>query len=165
MGKGKDESQALEALKKAANQFEALAADGVSEGFGDALKRPDESPVNKLKNLAEPIALDRYVRHTIEVVMDRLTLVRGVRRRLEEAIEAAVERTGGTAAFLLPAEGPGGRLPYYGYGAGILRVSLGDNWESGGSNSSSLEAWFYIADATVTAGATTLVENGRLVVR
>ena len=65
----------------------------------------------------------------------------------------------------LPAEGPGGRLPYYGYGAGILRVSLGDNWESGGSNSSSLEAWFYITDATVMADETPLVERGRLVVR
>jgi leucyl aminopeptidase (aminopeptidase T) len=63
----------------------------------------------------------------------------------------------------LPAEGPGGRLPYYGYGAGILRVSLGDNWESGGSNASSLEAWFYITDATVTAGATPMVQAGRLV--
>jgi leucyl aminopeptidase (aminopeptidase T) len=65
----------------------------------------------------------------------------------------------------LPAEGPGGRLPYYGYGAGILRISLGDNWESGGSNSSSLEAWFYITDATVTAGDTRIVEAGRLVLK
>ena len=56
-------------------------------------------------------------------------------------------------------------LPYYGYGAGVLRVSLGDNWESGGSNSSSLEAWFYITDATVTAGDTAIVQRGRLTLR
>jgi leucyl aminopeptidase (aminopeptidase T) len=63
----------------------------------------------------------------------------------------------------LPATGPGGRPPYYGYGAGVLRVALGDNWESGGSNRSSMEAWFYITDATLVAGGTVLVKDGRLV--
>ena len=63
----------------------------------------------------------------------------------------------------LPASGPGGRPPYYGYGAGVLRVALGDNWESGGSNRSSMEAWFYITDATIAAGDTVLVKDGRLV--
>ena len=65
----------------------------------------------------------------------------------------------------LPASGPGGRLPYYGYGAGILRVALGDNWESGGSSSSSLEAWFYLTDATVAAGDTVIVRGGTLVLK
>ena len=63
----------------------------------------------------------------------------------------------------LPAVGPAGRLPYYGYGAGMLRIALGDNWESGGVNRSSLEAWFYLSDTTVTAGTTTLVRAGRLI--
>jgi hypothetical protein len=63
----------------------------------------------------------------------------------------------------LPASGPGGRPPYYGYGAGVLRVALGDNWESGGSNRSSMEAWFYLTDATIVAGDTVLVKDGRLV--
>ena len=65
----------------------------------------------------------------------------------------------------LPHTGPGGRLPYYGYGAGILRIALGDNWESGGTNRSSLEAWFYLTDTTVTAGATTIVKDGVLVLK
>jgi leucyl aminopeptidase (aminopeptidase T) len=65
----------------------------------------------------------------------------------------------------LPATGPGGRLPYYGYGAGVLRVALGDNWESGGRNRSSMEAWFYFTDATIVAGDTPVVEDGRLLVR
>jgi len=65
----------------------------------------------------------------------------------------------------LPAVGPGGRLPYYGYGAGMLRMALGDNWESGGTNRSSLEAWFYVSDATVTAGEHAIVTNGKLAVR
>ena len=63
----------------------------------------------------------------------------------------------------LPAVGPGGRPPYYGYGAGVLRVALGDNWESGGLNRSSMEAWFYITDATIVAGDTPLVKDGRLI--
>jgi len=63
----------------------------------------------------------------------------------------------------LPASGPGGRLPYYGYGAGHLRIALGDNWESGGTNRSSLEAWFYLADTTITVGDTVIVKDGKLV--
>lgn len=63
----------------------------------------------------------------------------------------------------LPPTGPGSRPPYYGYGAGVLRVALGDNWESGGSNRSSMEAWFYITNATIVAGTTVLVKDGRLV--
>ena len=65
----------------------------------------------------------------------------------------------------LPHTGPGGRLAYYGYGAGMLRIALGDNWESGGTNRSSLEAWFYLFDTTVTAGGVTLVKDGVLVLK
>jgi hypothetical protein len=65
----------------------------------------------------------------------------------------------------LPGKGPGPRVPYYGYGAGVLRIALGDNWESGGANRSSLEAWFWFTDATITAADTPLVEAGRLVLR
>jgi hypothetical protein len=63
----------------------------------------------------------------------------------------------------LPRRGPGRMPPYYGYGAGVLRIALGDNWESGGANRSSLEAWFWFDDATITAGNVTLVDAGRLV--
>ena len=65
----------------------------------------------------------------------------------------------------LPATGPGGRPPYYGYGAGVLRVALGDNWESGGTNRSSMEAWFYITDATIVARDVEIVKEGRLVLK
>ena len=64
----------------------------------------------------------------------------------------------------LPSEGPDEFLPpYFGYGAGVLRVAFGDNWESGGSNRSNMEAWFYITDATITVGSTSIVEAGVLV--
>ena len=65
----------------------------------------------------------------------------------------------------LPHEGPGGRLPYYGYGAGMLRIALGDNWESGGTNRSSLEAWFYLSDATITAGEVAITRGGQLILK
>ena len=64
----------------------------------------------------------------------------------------------------LPSEGPDPFLPpYFGYGAGVLRVAFGENWESGGSNRSNMEAWFYITNATITAGSITIVEAGVLV--
>jgi leucyl aminopeptidase (aminopeptidase T) len=63
----------------------------------------------------------------------------------------------------LPGRGPGRMPPYYGYGAGVLRIALGDNWESGGTNRSSLEAWFYFSDTTIAAGDVNLVEQGHLV--
>ena len=63
----------------------------------------------------------------------------------------------------LPSTGPGPMPPYYGYGAGVLRIALGENWESGGSNRSSLEAWSFLTDTTITAGDTPIVRAGKLV--
>ena len=54
-------------------------------------------------------------------------------------------------------------IPYYGYGAGVIRVSVGDNAESGGSYRSSYHQWFFLTDATVTADGRPVVEDGRLV--
>jgi hypothetical protein len=63
----------------------------------------------------------------------------------------------------LPREGPGGTPPYFGYGAGVLRIAIGENWESGGTNRSSLEASWYFVDATVRAGDVTLIRDGHLI--
>ncbi|MFQ5816735.1 MAG: prolyl oligopeptidase family serine peptidase [Terriglobia bacterium] len=54
-------------------------------------------------------------------------------------------------------------LPYFGYGAGVVRVVLGDNWESGGRNRSSFHAWVMLGDATVEAGGMKVIERGRLI--
>jgi hypothetical protein len=54
-------------------------------------------------------------------------------------------------------------IPYYGYGAGMVRVSLGDNAESGGPNRSSFHIWLFQRDATVTANGRTLVDGGDLI--
>ena len=47
--------------------------------------------------LRNPPKLDRYRRHDIEVVVDRLVIQPDVRRRLSEALELALEQTGGEA--------------------------------------------------------------------
>lgn len=54
-------------------------------------------------------------------------------------------------------------LPYYGYGAGVVRLSLGNNFEVGGLVSGVGTRWFFFPDATVEIGATALVVGGELV--
>ncbi len=54
-------------------------------------------------------------------------------------------------------------LPDYGYGAGVVRMSLGDNDELGGTVRGGGVRWLFFPDATVIAGGEPLVERGRLV--
>jgi hypothetical protein len=54
-------------------------------------------------------------------------------------------------------------IPYYGYGAGIIRLSLGDNTELGGNVSGGYVRWNFFLDATVTVGEETWVKDGVLV--
>ena len=54
-------------------------------------------------------------------------------------------------------------IPYYGYGAGVIRVSLGDNAESGGPHRSSYQQRLFLTDATVTANGSVVIDEGRLV--
>ncbi|MFN0182098.1 MAG: hypothetical protein ACKVZ0_25115 [Gemmatimonadales bacterium] len=66
----------------------------------------------------------------------------------------------------LPAVLPSGFMPYYGYGAGVVRVAIGDNWESGGKNrTSNGEVLFFLPDATVEANGRVVVKDGKLVAR
>lgn len=54
-------------------------------------------------------------------------------------------------------------LAYYGYGAGVVRLSLGNNIELGGAVSGDGVRWLLFADATVrTADGSLLVEDGVL---
>lgn len=53
-------------------------------------------------------------------------------------------------------------LPYYGYGTGVVRLSLGDNSELGGNVRGGGIRWLFFPDATVVAGGAAIVENGRL---
>lgn len=54
-------------------------------------------------------------------------------------------------------------IPYYGYGAGVVRLSLGDNTELGGQVGGGYVRWNFFIDATVTVGDETWVRNGTLV--
>ncbi len=54
-------------------------------------------------------------------------------------------------------------IPYYGYGAGIVRLSLGDNTELGGNVSGGYVRWNFFTDATVHVGDSLWVKDGVLV--
>lgn len=54
-------------------------------------------------------------------------------------------------------------IPYYGYGAGVVRLSLGDNSELGGNVTGGFVRWNFFTDATVTVGGEVWVSDGRLV--
>ena len=53
-------------------------------------------------------------------------------------------------------------IPYYGYGAGIVRLSLGDNQELAGAVKGSFVRWFFFPDATVEVNGRAIVKNGKL---
>jgi hypothetical protein len=56
-------------------------------------------------------------------------------------------------------------LPYYGYGSGVVRMSLGDNTELGGNVRGGVVRWLFFPDATVTVGADVMVRAGKLLER
>ncbi len=52
--------------------------------------------------------------------------------------------------------------PYFGFGDAVLRLTIGENRESGGANRSSLHRWLMFTDATIEAGGEVLVRDGKL---
>jgi hypothetical protein len=55
--------------------------------------------------------------------------------------------------------------PYHGFGDAVLRLTIGENIESGGENRSSLHRWLMFFDADISAGDDMLVSKGRLTAR
>jgi leucyl aminopeptidase (aminopeptidase T) len=53
-------------------------------------------------------------------------------------------------------------IPYYGYGAGVVRLSLGDNTELGGTVGGNYVRWNFFTDLTVSVGNTVWVRDGKL---
>ena len=53
-------------------------------------------------------------------------------------------------------------IPYYGYGAGVVRLSLGDNSELGGKVKGGYIRWNFFTDATVSIGERAIVTDGRM---
>jgi hypothetical protein len=56
-------------------------------------------------------------------------------------------------------------VPYYGYGDGVVRMSLGNNEELGGNVRGGFVRWIFFTDATVTVNGGTVLRNGRLVLK
>jgi hypothetical protein len=92
-------------------------------------------------------------------------------RQGKEAVEAELS-AGGEAArtfrefalglnplLAIPTESPW--IPYYGYGAGVVRLSLGDNTELGGPVGGGYVRWNFFPDATVRVGDNVWVKDGR----
>lgn len=59
--------------------------------------------------------------------------------------------------------GPPAVIPYYGYGKGIVRLSLGDNSELGGNVAGGYVRWNFFTDATVAIDGVTYVPPGSCV--
>ena len=64
---------------------------------------------------------------------------------------------------LLAVPGRAPWIPYYGYGAGVVRLSLGDNTELGGTVTGGYVRWNFFTELTVSVGSTTWVRGGKLV--
>jgi hypothetical protein len=63
---------------------------------------------------------------------------------------------------LVPAKG-NTWIPYYGYGAGIVRLSLGDNSELGGNVKGEYTRWNLFTDASIKIGDAIWVKDGKIV--
>ena len=62
----------------------------------------------------------------------------------------------------IPSEGKAW-IPYYGYGAGIVRLSLGDNSELGGNVKGGYVRWNFFTNATVLVGNEVWIKDGKLI--
>ncbi len=56
-------------------------------------------------------------------------------------------------------------IAYYGYGAGVVRLGLGDNSELGGAARGLPIRWLFFPDATVRVAGDVIVDKGRIVIR
>jgi excinuclease ABC subunit A len=80
-------------------EYERLLKDLAGKGFARA--RID----GEVRELSEPIRLDRYYKHDIDVVVDRLVAKSDIRRRVADSIETALELAGGLASISVQTNG------------------------------------------------------------
>ncbi len=110
--------------------------------------------------------------HGLRLVFEAGRLASFTAERGEDAVAAELE-AGGSAARsfrefalgfnpLLTVPPRHAWIPYYGYGAGVVRLSLGDNTELGGNVGGGYVRWNFFEDATVLVGDQTWVQDGRL---
>jgi excinuclease ABC subunit A len=80
-------------------EYEKLLTDLGRKGFARA--RID----GEVKELSEKIRLDRYYKHDIEIVVDRLVAKPDIRRRVADSIETALQLSEGMAALAVQTDG------------------------------------------------------------
>ena len=80
-------------------EYERLLKDLARRGFSRA--RID----GEVRELSDPIRLDRYYKHDIEVVVDRLVAKPDIRRRVADSVETALELSEGLAALAVQTDG------------------------------------------------------------
>jgi excinuclease ABC subunit A len=80
-------------------EYERLLKDLARKGFARA--RID----GEVRDLSEPIRLDRYYKHDIDVVVDRLVAKPDIRRRVADSVETALELAEGIAALSVQTDG------------------------------------------------------------
>jgi excinuclease ABC subunit A len=78
-------------------EYERLLADLSSRGYARARITSGPNP-SRVIDLANPPRLARYEQHTVEVIIDRLIAKPGIRRRLADSIETALQLAEGIAA-------------------------------------------------------------------
>src|SRR5439155_21394030 len=80
-------------------EYERLLGELARKGFARARIDGD------VRDLSEPIRLERHYKHTIEVVVDRLVAKPDIRRRVADSVETALQLTEGTAAIAVQTDG------------------------------------------------------------
>ena len=80
-------------------EHQKIIEDAKKAGFARA--RIDGVPVN----LDESIKLDKQKKHSIEIIVDRLVIQKGIRSRLAESVEAAVQTADGLLIVLCSEDG------------------------------------------------------------
>ncbi|QLC51201.1 excinuclease ABC subunit UvrA [Methanolobus zinderi] len=79
-------------VRERKGEYRKLLADLLAEGF---TRVRIDGEVYTLEE-AQDIELERYVKHNIEILVDRLVIKEGVEERLADSVEAALEKSGGT---------------------------------------------------------------------
>jgi excinuclease ABC subunit A len=79
-------------VRERKGEYKKLLADLLAEGFTRARVDGEIQSLEDVDN----IELERYVKHNIDVLVDRLVIRKGIEERLSESVETALEKSGGT---------------------------------------------------------------------
>jgi hypothetical protein len=133
---------------------------------------PIETTVNGMMHVAAlPLGAGRAV--DVRLQFDRGRVVKAAAREGLDAVNEMLKMPGASEfrefclGFNPKLDPPQGEstVPYYGYGAGVVRMSLGDNEELGGNVRGGFVRWIFFTDSTVSVNGETVVRNGRLVLQ